>query len=95
MTTRHVTPAGKNVFEELDLPNAQNLRLRAELMAVITQIWRDSGLRQYEMAQRMHTTPARLNEVIKGQIDKCTLDRLIRMLAAIGKHVSMTINDAV
>ena len=94
MTTMHVTPAGKNVFEELDLPDAENLRLRAELMAEITQIWRDSGLSQYAMAERMHTTPARLNEVIKGRIEKCTVDRLVKMLAAVGKRISVTISDA-
>ena len=94
MTMMRVTPAGKNMFEELELPDAQNLRLRAELMATITQIWRDSGLRQCEMAKRMHTTPARLNEVIKGRIDKCTVDRLVKILAALGKQISLTINDA-
>ena len=85
MAMMRVTPAGHNVFEALALPDAQNLRLRAELMATITQIWRDSDLRQCEMAKRMHTTPARLNEVIKGRIDKCTVDRLVKMLAALGK----------
>lgn len=94
MTMMRVTPAEHNVFEALELPDAQNLRLRAELMATITQIWRDSGLRQCEMAKRMHTTPARLNEVIKGRIDKCTVDRLVKMLAALGKQISLTINDA-
>ena len=94
MNIIHVTPAGKNMFEELELPDAQNLRLRAELMATITQIWRDSGLRQCEMAKRMHTTPARFNEVIKGRIDKCTVDRLVKMLTALGKQISLTINDA-
>ena len=34
-------------------------------------------------------------EVIKGRIDKCTLDRLVRMLAAPGKQVSLPINDAI
>ena len=42
----------------------------------------------------MHTTPARLNEVIKGRIDKCAVDRLSKMLAALGKQIGLTINDA-
>ena len=42
----------------------------------------------------MHTTPARLHEVIKGRIDKCTVDRLVKMLAALGKHVSLTIKES-
>ena len=41
-----------------------------------------------------HITPARFNDVVKGCIKKCTVDRLVKMLAAIGKHVTMTVSDA-
>ena len=43
----------------------------------------------------MRTTPARLNEVIKGRIDKGAVDRLVKMLVALGKQISLTINDAI
>ena len=41
-----------------------------------------------------HITSARFNDVVKGRIKKCTVDRLLKMLAAIGKHVTMTVSDA-
>ncbi|MCG7879839.1 MAG: helix-turn-helix domain-containing protein [Candidatus Thiodiazotropha endolucinida] len=94
MAKMEVTPGSENIFEALELEEAENLRVRALLMAEITQIWRDSDLLQYEMAERMKQTPARFNDVVKGRIHKCTVDRLLKMLAAVGKQVEVKIHDA-
>jgi len=32
------------------------------------------------------------NDVLKGKIEKCTIDRLVQMLAEVGRHVSITVS---
>jgi predicted XRE-type DNA-binding protein len=94
MSKRQITKADANIFEELGLPDAENLKVRAQLMAQITQIWRDSGLRQYEMAERMEVNGPRFSDVVNGKIEKCSVERLINMLGAIGLHVSVIVDEA-
>ncbi len=87
----HVTPANGNIFKDLGLPEAENLKLRAELMVEIRKYVEESGLTQAAAAKALKTTQPRLNDVIKGRIEKCTIDRLVNMLAEVGKHVEIAI----
>ena len=36
----------------------------------------------------------RLNNVLKGKIEKCTIDRLVQMLAEVGWYVSIKVSKA-
>ena len=94
MTIEHVTSAGANIFEELGLPDVENLKLRAQLMVEVREYVDESGLTQ-AAARAMKTTQPRLNEVLKGKIGKCSIDRLVQMLAEVGRHVSMKVSKAV
>ena len=94
MTIEHITPVGANVFEELGLPDAENLKLRAQLMMEVRRYVEESGLTQVTVAKAMKTTQPRLNEIMKGRIDKCTIDRLVQMLAEVGRQVSISIKAA-
>ncbi len=90
----HVTPADGNLFADLGLKDAENLKLRAELMAEIRRYIEAHELTQAEAAKQMGTTQPRLNDIVRGRIEKCTIDRLVNMLAAVGHQVSIRISKA-
>lgn len=93
MTTNHVTPSGGNIFADLNIPDAENEKLRLILLAEI-RAWVDgSGLTQTEAASAMGIKQPTLNDAIKGRYEKFTIDRLVRMLACVGKRISLTITD--
>ncbi len=94
MTIEHITPVGANIFEDLGLPDAENLKLRAQLMMEVRQYVEESGLTQVAAAKTLKTTQPRLNDILKGRIGKCTIDRLVQMLAEVGRHVSITVSKA-
>ena len=79
---------------EPDAGLAQNLRLRSALMMKIAEYVEQSGLTQAEAARRLGTTQPRLNDVIKGRIEKCTVDRLINMLSRAGFKVDLEVHRA-
>lgn len=54
----------------------------------------ESGLIQVAVAKAMKTAQPRLNNILKGRIEKCTIDRLVQMLAEIGWHVSIKVSTA-
>ncbi len=94
MTIEHITPADANIFKELGLPDAENLKLRAQLMMEVRRYVEESGLTQGDAAKSLKTTQPRLNEILKGKIEKCTIDRLVQMLAAVGRQVTITVSKA-
>ncbi len=85
----------KSVWDALDFDEAETeeLKIKSRLMIEIERFYVDSGLTQKEAAKKLGATQSRLNDILKGRIEKCTIDRLVKMLASIGKHVSVTVED--
>jgi len=81
----------RNVFEALeDNPAmAQNLKIRSELMIALRQYIEDAELGQKEAAGVFGVHQPRISDLMRGKIDKFTIDRLVNMLARIGKTVKV------
>ncbi|MCU7924243.1 MAG: helix-turn-helix domain-containing protein [Candidatus Thiodiazotropha sp. (ex Dulcina madagascariensis)] len=91
MSTTHVTPAGGNIFTDLNVPDAENEKLRLVLLASLREWFRNSGLTQDEAAKLMGIKQPVLNDAIRGRYQKFTMDRLVRLLAAVGMRVNITV----
>lgn len=63
-------------------------------MIEVSEYVKRSGLTQAAAAEQLGTTQPRLNDVLKGKIEKCTVDRLVNMLAAVGYTVDLSISNA-
>lgn len=83
-----------NVFADLGFPQgeAQNLAVRAELMSQIRRA--SKGLTQAEAARKFGVTQPRMNDVLRGKIDKFSLDALVNMLAKAGLRVQVQVRKA-
>ncbi len=79
---------------EGDVALSENLKLRSALMMKIAEYVEASGLTQAQAAGELGTTQPRLNDVIKGRIEKCTVDRLVNMLAQAGYRVDLQLYRA-
>lgn len=79
---------------EDDPVQSANLKLRSQLMIAITEYVEQSGLTQAQAAKKLGTTQPRLNDVLKGKIEKCTVDRLVNMLGAVGFKVDLSVSHA-
>lgn len=49
---------------------------------------------QAEAAKKLGVTQPRLNDLLRGKIDKFSLDALVKMLGRIGKQVSIRVSRA-
>lgn len=81
----------RNVFEALedDPAMAQNLKIRSELMITLRQYIEDEELGQKEAAEIFGVYQPRISDLMRGKIDKFTIDKLVNMLARVGKNVKM------
>ena len=88
-----ITKGSGNVFRDMGFPEgeAQNLLLRTDLMIKIEQLIKKSGLIQSEAAKVLGITQLRINDLLKGRIEKFSLDALVNMVASAGMEVKMTI----
>ncbi len=79
---------------ESDPSAAENLRLRSELMLVIAERVRSKGWTQTVAAKHCSIAQPRLNDLLRGKIDRFSLDALVNIAAALGLRVRMTIHAA-
>jgi predicted XRE-type DNA-binding protein len=88
-----ITKGSGNVFRDMGFPEgeAQNLLLRTDLMIKIEQLVKKSGLIQSEAAKWLGITQPRINDLLKGRIEKFSLDALVNMVARAGMEVKMTV----
>jgi len=80
-----------NVFEALedDPAMAQNLKIRAELMNSLRGFIEEEGLGQKKAAEIFGVHQPRISDLMRGKINKFTIDMLVNMLARIGKSVKL------
>jgi predicted XRE-type DNA-binding protein len=83
-----------NVFEDVGFSpgEAENLQLRAQLMSKVRSEARD--MTQAQAAKLFGVTQPRINDLLRGKIDKFSLDALVNMLAAAGLRVEMRVKKA-
>lgn len=105
VASRHITPAGGNVFADLgfsedearalhaDSQNkiAQTLLLKEQLMTEIGDWIVHQNLRQSDAAKLLQVSRPRVSDVVNKKTEKFTLDSLIQMLSLTGKHVRLVI----
>jgi predicted XRE-type DNA-binding protein len=74
--------------------DAANMRARSELMIALRNKIDGWKLNQTEAASRLGLTQPRLNDLMRGRIDKFSLDALINLARPAGLAVRLHIKDA-
>ena len=73
---------------------AANMRVRADLMIAVQRYVSKNALTQLQAAKRLGITQPRLNDLLRGKIDKFSLDALVNMVARAGMQVKLTVRKA-
>ena len=71
-----------------------SMQVRAALMIEVQRYVNEGGLTQIQAAKRLGITQPRLNDLLRGKIDKFSVDALINMLAKAGKRVRVKVGKA-
>jgi predicted XRE-type DNA-binding protein len=85
-----------NVFDALcdTAAEAANMKARAELMLNIRERVKAWGFPQEEAARRLGLTRPRLNDLLRGKIDKFSLDALVNITTAAGYVLHIEVSEA-
>ena len=85
-----------NVFDALcdTAAEAANMKARAELMLSIRERVAAWGFAQEEAARRLGLTRPRLNDLLRGKIEKFSLDALVNIATAAGYALHIEVSEA-
>ncbi|PWC26265.1 MULTISPECIES: helix-turn-helix domain-containing protein [Brenneria] len=67
---------------------AENMKIRAQLMRVLTDFIVRKELSQAEAARTLGITQPRVSELVHGKIHLFSIDKLISMMATAGIHIA-------
>lgn len=90
----HETAADSNIFADLGVEDAENLRIRSLLMIEITHFIEEEELTQTAAAELMQTSQPYISDIVNGRIERFTIDRLVTMLSAVGHSVTIKVERA-
>lgn len=81
-----------NVFSDLGFSKeeAAHLLIRADLMSQVKRVIEARELTQKEAAEALGVTQPRVSDLVRGKIDRFTIDTLVEMLTHLGVAVTVT-----
>jgi len=80
-----------NVFADLGMPDAEELKAKALLVIEIIQIIEARGLKQAEAAEIMGIDQPKVSQLVRGKLDGFSMERLYRFLNALGRDVEIVV----
>jgi predicted XRE-type DNA-binding protein len=88
-----ITKGSENVFVDCGFPpaEAENLRIRAKMMAALTRYIEQKKITQTRAAKVMGVSQPRISDLMRGKIGLFTIDTLVNMVTAAGLKVDVDI----
>ena len=81
-----------NVFADIGLKDADELLLKAKLVAKVAQLIEKKGLTQAEIAKRTGLDQPKVSRLLHGQLSGFSADRLFGILNRLGHSVEVRIS---
>lgn len=72
---------------------AENLRIRSQLMMALSRAVKSWDVPQKQAAERLRVTQPRLNDLLKGKIDKFSLDALVNLLGGANLQIEIEVKE--
>jgi predicted XRE-type DNA-binding protein len=82
-----------NVFRDLGFSKeeAENLKIRTDLMIRLSKLIDGRGLTQAQAARLFKVSQPRVSDLVRGKIDRFSIDTLVAMLSHAGLGVQVVI----
>lgn len=88
-----ITQGGQNVFADLgfDEEEALNLKIRADLMLSLRRFIESQGWTQKKAALFFGESQPRISDLMNGDIERFSIDKLVKMLSQSGMEVKIEV----
>jgi predicted XRE-type DNA-binding protein len=89
-----VEASSGNVFADLDLRDADKLKIKSGLVIEITRAVRRLGLTQQEAARRMGITQPKVSDMMRGDFSNLSERKLMDCLNRLGYDIEIKVKPA-
>lgn len=89
-----VIQGSDNVFADLGLADAAELKAKSGLVFQISRIIKARGLKQAEAAEIMGIAQPQVSALLRGKVEGYSCDRLMRFLTELGQDVEIVVRAA-
>ena len=89
-----VEASSGNVFADLDLPDAEQLKIKSGLVIEITRAVRRLGLTQEEAGRRMGISQAKVSGLMRGDFSNLSERKLMECLNRLGYDIEIKLIPA-
>jgi len=93
MPNREFTPSSGNVFADLNLPQADDLLVKAELAAKIIAEIQRRRLTQSQAAAILGIDQPKVSVLRQGKLSGFSIERLMRFLLLLGRDIEITVKE--
>ncbi|VEA63054.1 Uncharacterized conserved small protein [Serratia plymuthica] len=83
-----------NIFADLQLPDAENLKLKADLAIKIINTIQQLGLNQVEAGKRMNLPQARVSALYNGKFFNMSEQKLMTCLNRLGYDIEIIVKPS-
>ncbi len=83
-----------NPYADLGLPDAENMRVKADLAREIAQIIKGRHLTQQGAAELLGMTQPKLSEMLRGRFRGISQTKMIACLNRLGRDVNIVVRKA-
>src|SRR5215470_13589965 len=80
-----------NVFADIDLPNAKEHLVKAQLVYKIDRLMKSRGLKQVAAAKLFGVKQPDISKMLRGDFRQFSVERLLRFLVALGQDVEIAV----
>lgn len=93
MNDTEMSVSSGNVYEDLDMENAAEMLVKAQLASTIQDILDSSDLTQTQAAELMGLPQPKLSRLLKGQFRGISEFRMMDCIARLGRDVRIVIGN--
>ncbi|MBF5045335.1 XRE family transcriptional regulator [Aggregicoccus sp. 17bor-14] len=91
-TRTDITRSSGNVFEDLDLPEAEETRTKADLVHAISKAIAARRLkRQQDVADLLGIDQPKVSKLLRGHFSEYSVERLMEFLTRLGMNVEIKV----
>ncbi|MCX7147445.1 MAG: helix-turn-helix transcriptional regulator [Sulfuritalea sp.] len=83
-----------NVYADLDLPDAEKLKIKTGLVVEIRKAMQQLGLTQQEAAKRMGITQPKVSDMMRGEFTNLSERKLMDCLTRLGYDIKISVRPA-
>ena len=88
---KKITVSTDDIFSDLDLVDAEEMKIRSDLLSEVATLIRSSGLSQKEISVVLGVSASKVSALMSGKINDFSNDTLMNYLMLLGCNVEIKV----